>query len=85
MMAEQETSGTSEPSLSEEAESHHEQSPAAGTETPALNRAERRAQAKGKKGSGSNAALPPGGGIHGASGRTSGHAGQVRFPRTGHK
>lgn len=53
---------------------------------PALNRAERRAQAKGKP-------SPSGGAQSGVSGsaprapgaRGGGHVGQVRFPRTGHK
>ena len=78
-------SGTGEPSITEEVQTQPEGSPANGTETPALNRADRRAQAKGKKSGGvagpnSNA---PGG--RGPSKPTSGHAGQVRFPRTGHK
>lgn len=54
---------------------------------PVLNRAERRAQAKGK-------ASPPGAGGQGTGpgsaprapgARGGGHVGQVRFPRTGHK
>ncbi len=78
-------SGTGEPEITEEAQTESAAMPATGTETPALNRADRRAQAKGKKtggiaGPNSNA---PGG--RGPSKPTSGHAGQVRFPRTGHK
>ena len=56
-------------------------------ETPVLNRAERRARAKGKK-TGAEAAGTPG--AHGANAqsrvpRTSGTAGPTLFPRTGHK
>ncbi|MGI4790774.1 MAG: hypothetical protein ACRYFS_18240 [Janthinobacterium lividum] len=76
-------SGTGEPSLTEEVQAQPESEGTNGTETPALNRADRRAQAKGKK-AGANPNLT-GGGAHGPSGRTSGHAGPVRFPRTGHK
>ena len=77
-------SGTGEPSLTEEVQAQPETAPANGTETPALNRADRRAQAKGKKsGPGPNTSLNAGG--RGPSKPTSGHAGQVRFPRTGHK
>lgn len=54
---------------------------------PVLNRAERRAQAKGKQspsGAGGQA-----GGLGSAprapGARAGGHVGQVRFPRTGHK
>ena len=54
------------------------------TETPVLNRADRRAQAKGKKAGAAGPNLNPGGG-RGASKPTGGHVGQVRFPRTGHK
>ncbi len=77
-------SGTGEPSLTEEVQTLPEAASTEGTETPALNRADRRAQAKGKKsGTGPNTNLNPGG--RGPSKPTSGHAGQVRFPRTGHK
>ena len=54
------------------------------TETPVLNRADRRAQAKGKKMGAAGPNLNPGVG-RGASKPTGGHVGQVRFPRTGHK
>lgn len=78
-------SGTGEPSLAEEVQAQPEAAATAGTETPALNRADRRAQAKGKKtGAGVNTNVNAGGG-RGPSKPTSGHAGQVRFPRTGHK
>ena len=50
--------------------------------TPALNRAQRRAKGKGG-GAVSRGAQPQHGG--GAAARASGQAGQVRFPRTGHK
>jgi hypothetical protein len=51
-----------------------------------LNRAQRRAQARGKTNSGgSSNSANPAGGRAGAIGRPGGHAGQVRFPRTGHK
>ncbi|MBV9851946.1 MAG: hypothetical protein JO250_19955 [Armatimonadetes bacterium] len=53
--------------------------------TPALNRAQRRAQARGKTGSGgANAPAAHGGGGRPA-GRPGGPAVPVRFPRTGHK
>ena len=54
---------------------------------PALNRAQRRAQARGKTSLGgpTNPATHQGGSHPGAGGRSGGHAGQVRFPRTGHK
>ena len=84
-MEQQQTGGTGEPSLTEEVQTQPEVAPASGTETPALNRADRRAQAKGKKsGAGPNTNLNTAGG-RGPSKPTSGHAGQVRFPRTGHK
>ena len=85
-MPQQETGGgTGEPTLTEEVQSQPETANEAGTETPALNRAERRAQAKGKKPGGANAGLPTGGASRGGSARPTGHVGQVRFPRTGHK
>ena len=78
-------SGTGEPSLTEEVQTQPEAAAAQGTETPVLNRADRRAQAKGKKsGTGPNTNLNAAGG-RGPGKPTSGHAGQVRFPRTGHK
>jgi hypothetical protein len=78
-------SGTGDPSLTEEVQAQPETPGADGTETPALNRADRRAQAKGKKsGTGPNTNLGAGG-ARGPSKPTSGHVGQVRFPRTGHK
>ncbi len=88
-MTQQETGGggTGEPTLTEEVQTQPETANEAGTEMPALNRAERRAQAKGKKaaGTGPSAGLPAAGNRHGPNAQTSGHAGQVRFPRTGHK
>jgi hypothetical protein len=85
-MEQQQTGGgTGEPSLTEEVQAQPEMPGTNGTEIPALNRADRRAQAKGKKSAtGPNTNLP-GGGARGPSKPTSGHAGQVRFPRTGHK
>jgi len=83
-------SGTGEPSVTEEVQAQPEATADTGTEAmsadaPALNRADRRAQAKGKKsGGGTGPSLNAGGG-RGPSKPTSGHAGQVRFPRTGHK
>ena len=68
----------------EEAQTQPEAAPANGTETPALNRADRRAQAKGKSGAKPNV-NPNSAGGRGPAKPTSGHAGQVRFPRTGHK
>lgn len=86
-MTQQEISGgTGEPSLTEEVQAQPETANEAGTETPALNRAERRAQAKGKKPSGTGATNVPGtGGARGGGARPASHVGQVRFPRTGHK
>ncbi len=59
----------------------------ASAPAPVLNRAERRAQAKGK--SSSSGAGGQGGGPGSAprapGARGGGHVGQVRFPRTGHK
>ncbi len=77
-------SGTGEPEITEEVQAEPASAPANGTETPALNRADRRAQAKGKKTGGVGPNLNTSGG-RGPSKPTSGHAGQVRFPRTGHK
>ena len=77
-------SGTGELNPTEEIQTQPEAASAEGTETPALNRADRRAQAKGKKTGGAGPSLNPGG-ARGPSKPTSGHAGQVRFPRTGHK
>ena len=89
-MVQQETGGgTGEPSLTEEVPAQPEATNEAGTEMPAqstgLNRAERRAQAKGKKtGSGGAAAgLPTAGGMRGPNPRTTGAATPVRVNRTG--
>ena len=79
-----ETAGTGEPSLTEEVQTQPEVTSVGGTETPALNRADRRAQAKGKSGAKPSANTTSAGG-RGPAKLTSGHAGQVRFPRTGHK
>ena len=85
-MAEQETGGgTGEPSLTEEVQAQPETTNEAGTEMPALNRAERRAQAKGKKtgGGGASASLSGSGGLRGPNPRTTGAATPVRVNRTG--
>ncbi len=50
---------------------------------PALNRAERRAQAKGKKLGPTGATGAPSAAPRAPGGK--GHVGQVRFPRTGNK
>jgi len=50
---------------------------------PPLNREQRRAQAKGKKATGPAFNPAQGNNLRGPAGK--GHAGQVRFPRTGHK
>jgi hypothetical protein len=86
-MTQQETGGgTGEPSLTEEVQTQPENANEAGTEMPALNRAERRAQAKGKKGAGTGATNLPGtGATRGGAARPASHVGQVRFPRTGNK
>ncbi len=84
-MAEQETGGgTGKPSLTEEVQAQPETTNEAGTEMPALNRAERRAQAKGKKtGGGAATGLPASGGLRGPNPRTTGAATPVRVNRTG--
>lgn len=88
-MAQQETGGgTGEPSLTEEIQAQADTNDEAGTETPAqstgLNRAERRAQAKGKKtGSSPNANLSSSGGARGPNPRATGAAIPVRVNRTG--
>jgi len=87
-MAQQETTGgngVGEPDLTEEVKTQPEApSNAAGAEVPALNRAERRAQAKGKK-SGGNAGLSgsPANGARGANQRTTGAIVPIRVNRTG--
>jgi len=87
-MAQQETGGgTGEPSLTEEVQA--QTTTEAETEMPALstslNRAERRAQAKGKKtgGGAQGAGLPAAGGMRGPNPRTTGAATPVRVNRTG--
>ena len=87
-MAQQETGGgTGEPSLTEEVQAQPETAGEAGTETPAvsqpLNRAERRAQAKGKKAGGGPAANLPPGGTRGANPRATGGTVPVRINRSG--
>jgi len=89
-MVQQETGGgTGEPSLTEEVQAQPEAAGEAGTEMPAqstsLNRAERRAQAKGKKtgGGAASAGLPASGGLRGPNPRTTGAATPVRVNRTG--
>ena len=95
-MTQQETGGggTGEPTLTEEVQSQQVTASDNGTENPALstdaapilNRAERRAQAKGKKGPSNGSGQTSGGGVtRGPSAKPSGQAGAVRFPRTGHK
>ncbi len=93
-MTQQETGGgTGEPTLTEEMQSVEVTALDSGTENPALstdaapvlNRAERRAQAKGKKGPAAGPGQAGGGASRGASAKPSGQAGTVRFPRTGHK
>jgi len=85
-MAEQETGGgTGEPGLTEEVQAQPETAGGAETETPVLNRAERRAQAKGKKSGGGavGTGLPMSGGLRGPNPRTTGAATPVRVNRTG--
>lgn len=75
------------PDITEEAQANaEEQGTPDAAAAPALNRAQRRAQAHGKSGAAgsSNTASRPGS-QGGAANRAAGHAGQVRFPRTGHK
>lgn len=91
-MAQQELGGggTGEPDLTEgvqaqpEAAEVSETTDGAGGESPALNRAERRAQAKGKKAGAPPPGLLGGGAARGPNPRTSSSAGgSVRFTRTG--
>lgn len=86
--------GTGEPTLTKEVQSEQVSASDNGTENSAvsteadlpLNRAERRAQAKGKKGPAAGPGQAgSGGATRGASAKPSGQAGTVRFPRTGHK
>lgn len=76
------------PDTTEEAQANTAEQGTPETEAaPALNRAQRRAQARGKAGSGgaNSPAVHQGGSRPGVGNRADGHAGQVRFPRTGHK
>ena len=78
------------PDTTEEVQANAEEQGTPDTEAVApatLNRAQRRAQSRGKSSPGgpTSPATHQGGSHAGASGRASGHAGQVRFPRTGHK
>ncbi len=89
-MTQQETggSGTGEPDLTEGVQAQPEAADElvgeAGAEGPALNRAERRAQAKGKKAGAPPPGLLGGGAARGPNPRTSSSAGGlVRFTRTG--
>ncbi len=94
-MTEQETGGgTGEPTLTEEVQAEYvaasdddtENSALSTDAAPVLNRAERRAQAKGKKGPATGPGQAGGVGAgRGPSAKPSGQAGAVRFPRTGHK
>ena len=86
-MVQQETggSGTGEPSLTEEVQAQPETTETStGTEAPALNRAERRAQAKGKKAGANNgvSGLPAHGAL-GANQRSTGAVVPIRVNRTG--
>ena len=87
-MVQQETSGgsgTGEPGLSEEVQAQPEAaSSGIGAEAPSLNRAERRAQAKGKKSGANNgvSGLPAHGAL-GANQRSTGAVVPVRVNRTG--
>ncbi len=81
-------SGTGEPDLTEGVQAQSEAAggevSGEGTEAPALNRAERRAQAKGKKAGAPPPGLLGGGAARGPNPRTSSSAGgSVRFTRTG--
>ncbi len=85
-------SGTGEPDLTEGVQAQSEAAGeevsgevgGGGTEAPALNRAERRAQAKGKKAGAPPPGLLGGGAARGPNPRTSSSAGgSVRFTRTG--
>ncbi len=84
-MVQQETggSGTGEPSLTEEVQAQPD-AVENGTEAPALNRAERRAQAKGKKAGANNgvSGLPAHGAL-GANQRSTGAVVPIRVNRTG--
>jgi hypothetical protein len=86
-MVHQETggSGTGEPSLTEEVQAQPDTGDnSTGTEAPVLNRAERRAQAKGKKAGANNgvSGLPAHGAL-GANQRSTGAVVPIRVNRTG--
>ena len=86
-MVQQETggSGTGEPSLTEEVQAQPETTETSTvTEAPVLNRAERRAQAKGKKAGANNgvSGLPAHGAL-GANQRSTGAVVPIRVNRTG--
>ena len=86
-MVQQETAGngTGEPSLTEEVQAQPETTDTStGTEAPVLNRAERRAQAKGKKAGANNgvSGLPAHGAL-GANQRSTGAVVPIRVNRTG--
>ena len=86
-MVQQETggSGTGEPSLAEEVQAQPETTETSITpEAPVLNRAERRAQAKGKKAGANNgvSGLPAHGAL-GANQRSTGAVVPIRVNRTG--
>ena len=86
-MVQQETggSGTGEPSLTEEVQAQPETTETStGTEAPVLTRAERRAQAKGKKAGANNgvSGLPAHGAL-GANQRSTGAVVPIRVNRTG--
>ena len=73
------------PDTTEEVQANAEEAGTPETAAPALNRAQRRAQSRGKTGAcGPNTPAAHQGGSH-PGGRSGGHAGPVRFPRTGHK
>lgn len=85
MTSEQNQSEETAPTTSEEASAQTDDAPQA---TPVLNRAERRAQSKGKKGGASAPSNP--GQTGNVNARTSGNriggaVGQNRLPRTGNK
>jgi len=86
-MVQQETggSGTGEPSLTEEVQAQPETTETSiAPEAPVLNRAERRAQAKGKKAGANNgvSGLPAHGAL-GANQRSTGAVVPIRVNRTG--
>lgn len=82
MNADEQTGNSGEETVSEDQNSGTE---APEDAAPALNRAQRRAMAHGKKGAGGGNSALPNNRQGGFQGNSAAKGGQSRFPRTGHK